>query len=146
MKMKMIGLFEEGIVFDSIENKEYFLLTPEKSIKMTNRWILRSYKYFRLHDKEKQSIYGIIQGGNIRKIRIKSCNFINSVPTFGIAIGGAIGKNKIEMFKIIQLILNNIDKKRPIHLLGIGNINDIIKGIYYGIDTFDCIYPVKIAG
>ncbi|MDM7934946.1 MAG: tRNA-guanine transglycosylase, partial [Methanothrix sp.] len=35
--------------------------------------------------------------------------------------------------------------ERPRHLLGIGEVDDILEGVERGIDTFDCVTPTRIA-
>jgi queuine tRNA-ribosyltransferase len=34
---------------------------------------------------------------------------------------------------------------RPVHLLGVGQIDDIIDLVKHGIDTFDCVEPTRVA-
>jgi len=34
---------------------------------------------------------------------------------------------------------------KPVHLLGVGHIDDIIDLVKYGIDTFDCVEPTRLA-
>ena len=40
--------------------------------------------------------------------------------------------------------MNSIIVKKPVHLLGIGNIRDIFRCINMGVDTFDCVYPTRL--
>ncbi|SCV65665.1 Queuine tRNA-ribosyltransferase [Anaplasma phagocytophilum] len=49
------------------------------------------------------------------------------------------------MYDIVSLTYDMLDKTRPVHLLGIGNVIDIFHGVLQGIDTFDCVYPTRIA-
>ena len=39
--------------------------------------------------------------------------------------------------------MKNLNK--PIHLLGIGKIQDIFDFVPLGIDSFDCVYPTRLA-
>ena len=34
---------------------------------------------------------------------------------------------------------------KPRHLLGIGDVDDLIRGVELGIDTFDCVMPTRLA-
>jgi tRNA-guanine family transglycosylase len=34
---------------------------------------------------------------------------------------------------------------KPVHLLGVGHIDDIIDLVHHGIDTFDCVEPTRLA-
>jgi queuine tRNA-ribosyltransferase len=106
----------------------------------THKWAEQSLKY---HDK-KQALYGIIQGGWFKDLRLESGKFINSLNFDGIAIGGSLGKSKKDMHKILEWVVPLLDD-RPRHLLGIGEIDDLFECVERGIDTFDCVAPTRIA-
>ena len=110
------------------------------ALKRTHNWAKDSLKY---HDK-KQALYGIIQGGWFKDLRLESTKFINSLPFDGIAIGGSLGKSKEDMHKILDWVIPLLDN-RPRHLLGIGDIDDLFECVERGIDTFDCVAPTRIA-
>ena len=116
----------------------------ENSMRMSHRWALRSLQAFQLSDKGTQGLYGISQGGIYPKLRKESAQFISSHPFFGHAIGGSLGASKPQMYEVIDMALEHLSKERPIHLLGIGGIRDIFKGVEKGIDTFDCVSPTRI--
>ena len=40
--------------------------------------------------------------------------------------------------------LERLAPDRPRHLLGIGEIDDLIAGVEFGIDTFDCAMPTRL--
>uniref|UniRef100_A0A8C9HKP0 tRNA-guanine(15) transglycosylase-like domain-containing protein n=1 Tax=Piliocolobus tephrosceles TaxID=591936 RepID=A0A8C9HKP0_9PRIM len=122
--------------------------------KLYNKTCKSDIKWDVLVKKKKQALYGIIQGGIYEDLRKKSCDFVCSLPFFGICIGGSLGVNKEMMYSVINDTMNylsqNIEnktkkKKRPIHLLGIGKIKDIFYGVKQGIDTFDCVIPTRLA-
>jgi len=129
----------------------------KKSMERTHRWAIKSLETFKnqkskiksqndkLKCKNKQEIYGIIQGGAYKDLREKSAQFIGKLPFFGMAIGGSLGKSKKDMHQILDWTLPLLPEKRPRHLLGIGGIEDIIESIKQGIDTFDCAMPTRIA-
>ena len=37
-----------------------------------------------------------------------------------------------------------LPEERPRHLLGIGDVDDLLRGVELGIDTFDCAMPTRI--
>ena len=115
------------------------------SMEMSHRWAIRCINQFKKNNDNSQALYGIIQGGIYDDLRTNSCDFINSMPFFGHAIGGSLGACKQQMYDIVSLTTTKLDKLRPIHLLGIGNIDDIFQGVKVGIDTFDCVYPTRLA-
>jgi queuine tRNA-ribosyltransferase len=116
-----------------------------RSMQMSHRWAERSLAEFKRHDDGKQSLYGIIQGGVYEDLRQESCDFVNSQPFFGHAVGGSLGASKEQMAEVVSFTLPKLAPERPIHLLGIGGIADIIKGVEAGIDTFDCVHPTRLA-
>lgn len=115
------------------------------SMRMSHRWALRSLADFNKHDTGVQKLYGIIQGGIYPDLRKESCDFVNSQPFFGHAVGGSLGADKTQMHDVVSLTTELLDRSRPIHLLGIGGIADIFNGVEQGIDTFDCVHPTRLA-
>lgn len=118
----------------------------ERSMHMSHRWAKRSLVEFnRLGAFEKQRLYGIIQGGIYKDLRDQACDFVNSQPFFGHAVGGSLGADKEQMYDVVNYTTEKLDRDRPIHLLGIGGIRDIFNGVRAGIDTFDCVHPTRLA-
>ncbi|WP_249549032.1 tRNA guanosine(34) transglycosylase Tgt [Anaplasma phagocytophilum] len=116
-----------------------------QSMLMSTRWAQRSLEAFKSTDDGSQALYCVIQGGVYSDLRKTSCEFANNSPFFGHAIGGSLGACKQQMYDIVSLTYDMLDKTRPVHLLGIGNVIDIFHGVLQGIDTFDCVYPTRIA-
>ncbi len=117
-----------------------------RSMDLSHRWALRSLQEFnRSVHSDRQRLYGIIQGGVYPDLRRQGCDFVNSQPFFGHAIGGSLGACKTQMQEVVALATEHLDPQRPIHLLGIGGISDILSGVEKGIDTFDCVHPTRLA-
>lgn len=122
-------------------DKEY----TRASMEMSHRWAVRSLEEFKRKDNGKQSLYGIVQGGIYEDLRKESTDFTNSQDFFGQAIGGSLGASKAQMEDVVGFTKNLLNPHRPTHLLGIGGISDIFSGVRYGIDTFDCVHPTRLA-
>lgn len=120
--------------------------TAEKEMILSHQWFER-FLSARLKDKKRkeQAVFGIIQGGIYPDLRRRSVGFVNNLDVFGIAIGGALGKSKKEMYKTISWIQDSADPLRPRHLLGIGDLDVLEKIIKQGIDLFDCALPTRIS-
>ena len=116
-----------------------------RSMELSHRWAMRSLKEFKQNDTARQQLYGIIQGGIYPDLRQQSCDFVNSQPFFGHAVGGCLGGDKSQMQDVVSMAAPHLDLKRPVHLLGIGGITDILQGVEKGIDTFDCVHPTRLA-
>lgn len=113
----------------------------KKSMERSHRWERRSLEYFS-RNCGNQKLYGIVQGGIYEDLRDESIKFLNSQDFFANSIGGSLGKTKEDMYKIVKYVAPKI-KDRPIHLLGIGHINDLLELAPY-VDTFDCVEPTRI--
>lgn len=171
----VINISEEGVLFRSYKNGDKIMLTPESSIRAqkdlkadiiipfdelppyyfdtnklkksldrTHRWQERSLKEH-LKDPNNQAIYSVIHGGLDKDLRKKSIEFLNNLSFNGNAIGGSLGKDRKEMFGLLDYIMPIIPEEKPVHLLGIGDIESIDYGIKSGIDTFDSSHPTKAA-
>lgn len=117
----------------------------EKSMKRSHEWGVRCVDYFDKNRKNHQGLYSIIQGGIYEDLRIESCNAANELNTFGIGIGGSLGQSVSDMKQVLEIVSKNIKKNPPKHLLGIGTIEAILEAIPHQIDTFDCVYPTRLA-
>lgn len=52
-----------------------------------------------------------------------------------------MGETKKDMVKILSWVIPHLDEKKPRHMLGIGQLDDMENIIKSGIDTFDCTVP-----
>jgi queuine tRNA-ribosyltransferase len=92
-------------------------------------------------------VYGIVQGGVEPDLRRESAQAVAASDCDGIAIGGSLGRDKAQMHDVISWTAEELDRHapdRPRHLLGIGEIEDLIAGVWMGIDTFDCAVPTRL--
>jgi queuine tRNA-ribosyltransferase len=123
-----------------------------RSLELTHRWADRCLvELSRLQRKEpepRQALYGVVQGGVYPDLRRQGAEEIARRPFFGNAIGGSLGAEKNQMYDVVahtQECLSPVSLERPVHLLGIGEVDDIWEGVERGIDTFDCVHPTRIA-
>jgi queuine tRNA-ribosyltransferase len=89
-------------------------------------------------------VYGIVQGGVEEDLRRASAQEVAARTVGGIAIGGTLGQDKDQMFEVVDWAMQELDEGRPRHLLGIGEIDDLVRGVELGIDTFDCAMPTRL--
>ena len=116
-----------------------------KSMEMSMRWGDRSLAAFEKHHNGTQALYGIIQGGVYHDLRAESAQYIADRPFFGTAVGGCLGGSDEEMYSILDVVKPYRRPERPVHFLGIGKIKDVFRSVRYGIDTFDCVAPTRMA-
>jgi len=120
-----------------LSSKKY---TAEALVR-THRWALECLKHY---DK-KQALFGIVQGGEYKDLRVKSAKFIAKQKFDGFGIGGSLGKSKEDMFKIIDWVIPFLPENKPRHLLGIGAVEDLFQAVERGVDMFDCVAPTRWA-
>ncbi|HBV58139.1 MAG TPA: tRNA guanosine(34) transglycosylase Tgt [Candidatus Magasanikbacteria bacterium] len=117
-----------------------------EAMERTHRWAKQCVEY---HQKKKtnQSLFGIIQGGRFKDLRVKSAKFITSLPFDGIAIGGeSIGYNMENTKKIMNWIEPFLPKEKPRYTMGVGFApSDLFAVVEMGIDMFDCVAPTRLA-
>lgn len=123
-----------------LHDREY----TEKSLQRSHAWEERSIVKFRELHSATQKMYGIVQGGPYEDLRRESAEFVESHDFFGVGIGGAL-VNKSVMEQILDWVSKELSGKKPVHLLGIGGIDDIFAGVERGVDSFDCADPTRIA-
>ncbi len=118
-----------------------------KAVETTTRWAKESKVYSEKNvDKEKQKIFGIIQGNIYPDLRKKSAEEIIDIGFDGYAIGGLSVGEKKEVFNEILIYTSQfMPENKPRYLMGVGTPEDILFGIEYGIDMFDCVLPTRIA-
>jgi queuine tRNA-ribosyltransferase len=118
-----------------------------RSMERTHRWLERCLRWHQEHGPEHQVVYGIVQGGFDRELRLESTAAVAASECDGIAIGGSLGQEKAQMHEVVgwsTAELARLAPDRPRHLLGIGEIDDLIAFVELGIDTFDCAMPTRL--
>lgn len=134
-----------ALVFDECTpfnvSREY----TQRSTERTHRWLDRCLSWHDASGPDGQLVYGISQGGVYEDLRVESTQAVAARPVDGIAIGGSLGADKPQMYEVVEWAVRAIaDDDRPRHLLGIGEVDDLIRGVELGIDTFDCAMPTRL--
>ena len=164
---------EKGAIFNSHVDGKKFYLSPEESIRiqlglnsdivmimdecpknsndyelikksmnLSLHWAVRSKKAFGKNPHK--AIFGIIQGGLFKDLRIESLNGLLKIGFDGYALGGlAVGESQNEMFKVLDNIKDFLPVNKPHYLMGVGTPSDILGAVKRGIDMFDCVMPTR---
>ena len=120
----------------------------------TKNAALRTIKWAELSLKERKTgeirddmkIFGIIQGGFIKDLRRHSAEVISGMDFDGTAIGGlSVGEERERTFEILDHTIKNVDRKKPLYFMGLGDPVGILEAIESGIDMFDCVMPTRIS-
>ncbi len=115
-----------------------------RSTDRTHRWLDRCLRWHAEHGPPAQLVYGIVQGGVHEDLRVASAEAVAASAAPGIAIGGSLGAEKPQMYEVVEWTTAVLPEERPRHLLGIGEVDDLIRGVELGIDTFDCVTPTRL--
>jgi queuine tRNA-ribosyltransferase len=115
------------------------------SMERTHRWLDRCVAWHGEHAPAGQLLYGIVQGGVYEDLRAESASYVAEAPLGGVAVGGSLGQEKEEMHEVVGWTLRHLPDERPRHLLGIGDVDDIVHAVAAGIDSFDCATPTRLA-
>ena len=120
----------------------------ERSTERTHRWLERCLRWHAEHGPRRSScVYGIVQGGVHEDLRRASARTVAASGCDGVAIGGSLGADKAQMYEVVGYAtreLGGAHEALPRHLLGIGEVDDLIAGVELGIDTFDCAMPTRL--
>ena len=116
----------------------------DDSLLRTTRWLERCIEsHKRPND---QALFGIIQGGMYKDLRIKSAKQITSFDLPGYAIGGlSVGEPANLMYEMLEYVTPLMPFDKPRYLMGVGTPDYLIEGSIRGIDMFDCVLPTRIA-
>jgi queuine tRNA-ribosyltransferase len=132
-------VFDECTPFHA--DREYTARSTER----THRWLDRCLDWHAEHGPAHQAVFGIVQGGTHEDLRRESAAAIAAAGVDGIAIGGTLGRDKEEMAAVLAMTAPLLPREAPVHLLGIGEVDDLLGGIALGLDVFDCAVPTRLA-
>ena len=171
---KKKDITEEGVKFKNHLNGDSLPLTPEKSIEIQNkldsdiamsfdecigwpatreyvensvertlRWAKRGKEVF---NNPRQSLFGIVQGGEYPDIRRHCVEELVKMDFDGYSIGGtSVGEDKPTMYKMVEYSTEYLPKDKVRYLMGVGDPIDIVENVIRGVDIFDCVSPTRLA-
>ena len=113
-----------------------------KSLKLSLKWAQRSKKEFGKNPKK--ALFGIVQGGLYKDLRLESLEGLKKIGFDGYAFGGlAVGETQEQMFKVLEDVDPYMPKEKPRYLMGVGTPSDILGAVKRGVDMFDCVIPTR---
>ena len=139
-----------AMAFDECPNALAERSYVEASVDRTTRWLVRCKdEMVRLNAlpdtvNPEQLLFGINQGAIYEDIRIRHAEEISELDLPGYAVGGlAVGETHEQMYHILDEVVPHLPKEKPVYLMGVGTPENIIEGVYRGVDFFDCVYPSR---
>ena len=170
---KLRKISERGVTFQSHIDGSRHVLTPERSMeiqrllgsdiqmqfdecvrlpcsreeadramRLSLRWAERSKAAF--GEQPGRAIFGIVQGGTEKALRVASADALVDIGFHGYAIGGlAVGEPQAVMLQTIETVAPRLPAGRPRYLMGVGTPDDLLRSIRRGVDMFDCVMPTR---
>lgn len=121
----------------------------ERALKLSSEWAVRAVKRWKQACEEegyKGVLFPIIQGNFFEDLRKQSAEFISSLDTPGLAIGGlSVGEPSDVYEKTLAYTVQFIPREKPVYVMGIGTPEYILEAVSNGVDMFDCVQPTRVA-
>jgi queuine tRNA-ribosyltransferase len=115
----------------------------ERAMLLSLRWAERSKRAFEPAPPGR-ALFGIVQGGDDRALRVESARALVDIGFPGYAIGGlAVGEPQAVMLATIEEVAPMLPAARPRYLMGVGTPEDILEAVARGVDMFDCVMPTR---
>ena len=81
-----------------------------------------------------------------KDLRLQSAEFVSSLDTPGIAIGGLSVGEPFEVYsEVLAYTAEALPENKPRYVMGIGTPDFILEAAENGIDMFDCVLPTRNA-
>lgn len=114
-----------------------------ESMELTLRWAKRCQDALTRDD---QGLFGIVQGGMYKDLRIECANRLTEMDFPGYSVGGlSVGEPKELMYEMLDITLEHLPVNKPRYLMGVGTPDCLVEGVMRGIDMFDCVFPTRVA-
>lgn len=119
------------------------------SLARTHRWAQRCLTFHQGRATEQlanpgQLLFGIVHGGVFPDLRKTSAEYISALAFDGLCIGGSLGANKAQMYDVVDMTVPHLPEGMARHLLGVGDVDDMLEHVARGIDMFDCVSPTRL--
>ena len=114
----------------------------QRAMELSLRWAERCKAAF--GNQPGKAMFGIVQGGDVADLRIRSAQALKGMDLKGYAVGGlAVGEPQDVMLEMLDITCPELPDEKPRYLMGVGTPDDILKSVARGIDMFDCVMPTR---
>ncbi len=120
----------------------------ERALRLSSQWAQRAITEWNIHRESgyKGILFPIVQGNFFDDLRKESAEFVDSLDTPGLAIGGlSVGEPADIYAEKLQYTVQFLSRSKPRYVMGIGTPEYILEAVANGIDMFDCVQPTRIA-
>lgn len=114
-----------------------------KGTALTARWAKRCRE---AQSRNGQHLFGIVQGGMFADLRLEAIQQLVEIGFDGYALGGlSVGEPKELMYELLEATADHLPADHARYLMGVGTPEDLVEGVYHGVDMFDCVMPTRNA-
>lgn len=120
----------------------------ERALRLSSQWAQRAITEWNIHRENgyRGNLFPIVQGNFFDDLRKESAEFVDSLDTPGLAIGGlSVGEPADIYAEKLQFTVQFLSRSKPRYVMGIGTPEYILEAVANGIDMFDCVQPTRIA-
>ena len=133
----IVMIFDECTPYPADEKQ------ARESMELSLRWAQRSKD---AHGDSPSALFGIVQGGMYKVLRLESLKGLQEIGFDGYAIGGlSVGEPKEDMIRVLDEVAYRLPEDKPRYLMGVGKPEDIVESVRRGVDMFDCVMPTRNA-
>ncbi|MGB7975385.1 MAG: tRNA guanosine(34) transglycosylase Tgt [Roseiarcus sp.] len=114
----------------------------ERAMRLSLRWAERSKSAF--GEQPGRAIFGIVQGGTEKDLRLFSAQALVEMDFHGYSIGGlAVGEPQAAMLDTLDVVVPHLPLDKPRYLMGVGTPDDLLQAMRRGVDMCDCVMPTR---
>ena len=125
----------------------------ERAVDLSSNWARRCLA---AHTRPDQTLFAIVQGGMHLDLRLESIRRLREIEDESLAHGGrrfggygiggySVGESHDVMFETLGQVARACPEDRPRYVMGVGNPTTLVRGVYEGVDMFDCVLPTRTA-
>lgn len=123
------------------------------SVRRTIAWAKRCKETFEANlagrsqkEEDRPLLFAVVQGGGSQELRKRCANALLEIGFDGYGFGGWPLDSKGNLVEeIVGYTREIIPRQFPMHALGIGHPNNVIKCVKMGYEIFDCAMPTRDA-
>lgn len=113
------------------------------ALEQTLRW---SERALAVHTRPDQALFGIVQGGIDRRLRVRSARATVALGFRGFGIGGlSVGETVEERNAALEAVVPELPDDGVRYVMGLGDAPGVLDAVARGCDLFDCVWPTRLA-
>lgn len=123
----------------------------ERSVELTIEWARKCKREFEQlmegwePDSPRPLLFAVIQGGEHKELRQQCARSLLEIGFDGYGYGGWPIDREGHLVEAVEMVADSVPPHLPLHGLGIGKPENIVRAFGMGYDLFDCVLPSRDA-